>query len=706
MASNEELFLKYYNSKTEEDYEALFLNNIKLIQYVIIQTVKVCMNLTRKQLIDEFIDVGYIGLTNAIKTYNPNDNSNANFTTYAYICIRNAVTRELKKYPYAKNNIVSLEANFSDEDDRNLEDIVGAEDENIYLVENDNYIEYLKKIASIVVKSINNPKHVELVKDYFGLEGRKPMSYNKLAKKNNTSPQLVRITIMRIIKIMKKKASLIDNKDIDETFDISPEKIENAFQKIGNKRSIYMENLLIKYRKEDILSAIEKLDENDRECIKAYLGMDSYGNSTCKEICSKMNIDVVVFYRKIPSIFKKIDKLISSNGKTKKSIFEIYGNDAVNKAIERLNNEDQKFINLYFESNEKVTALLSYYDNCNISILHARKYKILNKIENIIKNENSNEDIYEDIINNYSINEIKKAMNKMQKTYKEFAINCLKFNNDEEKLSKYYNRDISDIYKIKKKVFVKLENIMQNKENYGNAIAIKRSYNKIVKYYGKANVDKAVSVLPQEDQQLLGKFIELDYKIKDISKFYNVSSNIIYSKIKKIFDKIEKNLDVKENIETYKNNTIISKIAILYGKDNMEKAISKLDKEDIMFIEELKKYNYKISEYIENSNNNSYLVYARLKKVSKLIEQIIICDINKQNIDLNSLIEKYGKDKVKDAINSLNKKSRKYLSVICDPKEDLRTISDKYETDMYSTIKEINKIYKMLIKILSDNRKK
>lgn len=138
----------------------------------------------------------------------------------------------------------------------------------------------------------------------------------------------------------------------------------------------------------------------------------------------------------------------------------------------------------------------------------------------------------------------------------------------------------------------------------------------------------------------------------------------------------------------------------------MEKAISKLDKEDGIFIEELKKCNYKTSEYVENSNNSFYSVYTRLKKVSKLIEQIIICDINKENINLNPLIEKYGKDKVKEAINSLNKKSKEYLSVVCNPNEDLRTISNKYETDMYSTIKEINKIYKMLVKILSENRKK
>lgn len=540
MASNEELFLKYYNSKSEEDYEALFLNNIKLIHYVILQTVKVPISITKKQLIDEFIDVGYIGLTNAIKTYNPNDNSNANFTTYAYICIRNAVKRELKKYPYARNNIVSLEANFSDEDDRNLEDILGVEDENLDSVENDNYIKYLKKIASIVIQSINNPKHVEFVKDYFGLEGRKPMSYNKLAKKNNTSPQLVRITIIRIIKIMKKKATLIDNKGIDGTFDISPEKIENAFQKIGLKRSIYMEKFLIKYRKEDILSAIEKLDENDRECIKAYLGMNGYTNDTYKEICSKMNIDVEIFYRKIPRIFKKLDKLISSNGKTKKSIFEIYGFDTVNEAIEKLNKDDQEFINLYFENNEKIADLLPYYDNCNISILHARKYKVLNKIENIIRNENSDDDIYEKIVDNYTANEIKAALNKMQKTYKEFALKYIECNSDEEKLSKYYNRDISDIYKIKKKVFTKLEKIILNKESYGDTLTIKSSYNKIVKYYGKNNVDKAIDSLSQEDQQLLKKFIELDYKIKDISKFYNVSSNNIYAKIKKIFGKIEK----------------------------------------------------------------------------------------------------------------------------------------------------------------------
>ena len=704
LMNNNELFIKYYNSKSEEDYQNLFLNNINLLKFIILKIVKI-PGLTSKQIVDEFIDVGYIGLTKAIKTFDKDKIDKVNFTTYAYACVKNEILKALQSNQYIKNNNVSIDANLDNEDDRSLNDILGIEDENLSDIENENYNEYLKRIATIIVESINDPKRAEILKDYFGLENRERLSYKELAEKYNCSQQMIRAIITRVINAMNKKALLI-NKDNNDAFDVSIESIQKTFQKIGNKSSIYMNKLLEKYKKEDILLAIEKLEEIDKKYIKIYLKLDEYQNTSYKNIFNKLNIEPKYFYRNVSKAFKKLDKILSNRTKQKSDIFNDYDIKEIEEAIKKLNKEDQKFVTLYIENGKSIKNLLSYYKGSTINSLHARKYKLFKEIKNIIENKSNEKNEYERLISKYDVDSVNSAILQLSKKYQDFINKCIELENDNEKIAKFYNIDINSIYKMKEKSFYKLETALLNNINYKDMASIKSSYKKLCKVYGKKHLDETVSALDEEDIELLKKIIEFDYKTEKILNYFKIDSNVLYSKVRRIFKIIEDKLDIKGNIQLYKENILISKAMIKYGKENVEKAFSKLDYEDKCFMDDLKKCNYKVSIYANDFNEKANDVYQRLNKIIKLTEKIIDCDIKNTNIDISELVEKYGEIKVNNAISSLKRKDKTFFELLSSPNYDMRYIADKYNCSIYKIFDKRDKLYDTFIKLLTNYKKR
>ena len=73
--------------KMNEEQQKLVLNNQKLVYHVIKQ-----LHLYHK--LEDYFDVGIIGLCKAAQTFNPENNSK--FSTYACICIRNNILMEIR----------------------------------------------------------------------------------------------------------------------------------------------------------------------------------------------------------------------------------------------------------------------------------------------------------------------------------------------------------------------------------------------------------------------------------------------------------------------------------------------------------------------------------------------------------------------------------------------------------------------------------
>ena len=126
--------------KMNEEQQKLVLDNQKLVYHVIKQ-----LHLYHK--LEDYFDVGIIGLCKAAQTFNPENNSK--FSTYAYICIRNNILMEIRNekrqcdaYAMSFSSIISS----SKDKDLTLEDTLSD-----YELENDilNKEELISLIMSI-----------------------------------------------------------------------------------------------------------------------------------------------------------------------------------------------------------------------------------------------------------------------------------------------------------------------------------------------------------------------------------------------------------------------------------------------------------------------------------------------------------------------------------------------------------------------------
>ena len=126
--------------KMNEEQQKIVLDNQKLVYHVIKQ-----LHLYHK--LEDYIDVGIIGLCKAAQTFKPENNSK--FSTYACICIRNNILMEIRNekrqcdaYAMSFSSIISS----SKDKDLTLEDTLSD-----YELENDilNKEELISLITSI-----------------------------------------------------------------------------------------------------------------------------------------------------------------------------------------------------------------------------------------------------------------------------------------------------------------------------------------------------------------------------------------------------------------------------------------------------------------------------------------------------------------------------------------------------------------------------
>ena len=126
--------------KLTDEQQKLVLDNQKLVYHVIKR-----LNLYNK--LEDYFDIGLIGLCKAAQTFKPENGSR--FSTYAYVCIRNDILMEIRNenrqcdaYAISFSSIISS----SKDNDLSLEDILSD-----YELENDilNREELISLITSI-----------------------------------------------------------------------------------------------------------------------------------------------------------------------------------------------------------------------------------------------------------------------------------------------------------------------------------------------------------------------------------------------------------------------------------------------------------------------------------------------------------------------------------------------------------------------------
>ena len=128
---------------------------------------------------DEFYDLGLIGLTKAIQTY---DESKGTFGNYGYMCIKNEILTELAKEKEV--DLLSLDYDMTGEK-FTLTDIIPN---NVNLERDMLKKEEMNELYYCLLKL--KDKEIEVISSYFGL-GREKITINQIAKNMNLSKQRV-----------------------------------------------------------------------------------------------------------------------------------------------------------------------------------------------------------------------------------------------------------------------------------------------------------------------------------------------------------------------------------------------------------------------------------------------------------------------------------------------------------------------------------
>ncbi|MBQ6547303.1 MAG: sigma-70 family RNA polymerase sigma factor [Bacilli bacterium] len=185
--------------------DELVLNNIKLI-YKCIKDMN-CHYETEDEF-QNYYDAGLEGLIRGAKTYDPTISKPS---TYLYKCIKQEITKyfytsEMDCRKINKIHKTSIDEVVYDNSDITYAEIIPDPNTNI-----EQEIEDKIKIEAIV-KCLNfiNDKDAMVIKKYFGLDGKEPMTIREIAKEMNISSSMVGHRKKRGIRMIKNHIDKVE----------------------------------------------------------------------------------------------------------------------------------------------------------------------------------------------------------------------------------------------------------------------------------------------------------------------------------------------------------------------------------------------------------------------------------------------------------------------------------------------------------------
>jgi len=230
----------------------------------------------------------------------------------------------------------------------------------------------------------------------YGLNGKEKTSDKEIKKilslnsnRINARIYSIKLSIEKKLKQNKAQNLCNINSDIKE----HEEKIENKEENIMKKGTIF--DLYPEYTEEQILGAIEALNEENKKIIKLKYGLDGNTAIETKEIAQQYNTETATMSRKICMIKKQIAQKLEKGITKKETIFDLYPEyteKQVLEAIDTLNDVNKEIIELKYGMNGKeVAKVKDIAQQLNIeptavsSKLCMIKKQITNKLEKLDK---------------------------------------------------------------------------------------------------------------------------------------------------------------------------------------------------------------------------------------------------------------------------------------------------------------------------------
>ena len=687
MEDNNLLFIKYNETKSKEDYEKLFLNNINLIRHIILKSVNLPLR-TEKQILDEFIDVGYIGLTKAIKSYDINKMNETNFTSYAYKCIEYEIYRELKKRPPQLETNISLSSKINEEDDTDLEYFIGEDDKNFENIHSEEYKKYSKKLLEIIINSIPNQKNIEIIKMHYGLDGYKKMTYREIAKVYGCSHENIRIIVNKCLKSMREKSRDINkNNEGINGFDISLENAKKQMEDSKIRKTAYMNELLASYSMDEITNYIEKLNDSKKTTIKMYLGIGGYDKTTQKEIGKYLNIKNNYVSNYIKNCFKTLKKKMDKADKSEEVNNEIkdsssvneyemfidkYGKENVENAILKLSDSDQLFLHQLMNCNFSIKELIKIY-NIKWNNAYYKKNAVFKRLEKIITYEKQT--FYDRLVNIYGKEKLNEAILRLNADDQEFIKIFDNYNGSYSQVAKYYGISSDYVYTRKSKVLKRIKIAAETGKHFNNK---KNLYRDFKNKYDEETIKEAITKLDSKDQEFMKVFYDLNCSTKKVADYYGISAIETCTKEKRIFANIE-NIIIGKNKDWYQS--LYDVLTNIYGKEKLDEAILKLSVDDQEFIKIFDNYNGSYSQVAKYYGTSSDYVYTRKSNILKKIK--IAAETGKHYNNKKNLYRdfknKYDEETIKEAITKLDSKDQEFMKIFYDLNCSNKKTADYYK---------------------------
>lgn len=476
----------------------------------------------------------------------------------------------------------------------------------------------------------------------------------------------------------------------------------------------------VKYRKQKVLKAINKLGERDRRILELYHGFDDNERLSQSEIASIFNISQIQVSRILRRIYnllkgelKEFDsrKVSDENNDNEKlfkykeityvdndedfglkteylnELYDIYGKLKLVIAMDKIDFLQREVLTLYFGiEKERMWAIVDIANFLNTDVEkieeivnkgNERLFNILNfEIDDKSNEEkkNASRDRKQIFLKKHSKEEIAKAISELEE-------------NDREVLELYFGVNGPMIKPFKISKILNMNRLMCNSRIYSAFNRLEQKFDfveEVVKdttldflnyKYGEVKVKEAVFSLDKEDKKLFNMYFCDSKSTKEIASELNIKHSVFYIKLISVIRKVEGNIN-----SIGKNSNYKGLIKLFYrrfiSKDSkvINKAISRLrykEKDLIRFI--INNPNLLMTDIAIKLHVEEFYFKLALERIVNEINDEIR-DINDESLSESDLIYKRRNEFISllvndnesiimEKLNCLTNKERKILSL-------------------------------------------
>ena len=497
--------------------------------------------------------------------------------------------------------------------------------------------------------------------------------------------------------------------------------LNENFQRIHSQREIEAStdnDVMIPSFINDNITILEKKMQNKNRHIYSYSQLN-YNNNINDNKSTKISNSIKQYFSKSKSQTQDNENMSTNTGLINRSCF-----DHNTSSVEKNNNKKQKELknlyNNYTEINVKKTLqkdknlssdfssyLIDEYKSKLDDNYYFDKYNELEKEFKILKNsiidyQKKNKELKKEISDLKKLNNNVENLNPIKEN-KKIEYNLVSFeNNNLELILKENDKLLNEnkIYKNQIEEYVKkikeLLSIIKNKDNYIKLLKAKiissnninknrqniQVYNQNIKNKNRnnikeGNINKSVDKLILENEQNKEKIKQIFERIKDLGNFEKEYKHYINSNLKANKEKaFKENGTPKKNIYEIKNNNKID---------------YKIQKNEVLFIKDINKYNNNSQksvdhinriQKIENIKLNGDIYISKRSKFNE-IKNRLLYQKPKNGKDIDREIDKEIKQNDKEQKNEKNKENNIDNKKDSIKKEDIK--NNSFEKPKYKS---------------------